>query len=421
MLQGLVSGQRNQGSDSWDALVSLLCSCELLIPFPPRRTYRSSSFVAQLVSLAIVLRVPAWATVRHLDSSRILIRKASGSLTNAVYFVSYPLSPSLPTILLRIYGSSSGSLISRSHELHTLHVLSSRYHIGPRIYGTFANGRIEEYFDSVTLGPSDLRDEKISRWIGSRMAELHSVEITAIEGPLSVRGLEGKSWEIGVKKNVRTWLPVARKVLAHPNVDKSERSVLNLDAFLEGWVRYLRWLSQVEKVEGSSQRVFAHNDTQYGNILRLTGKLAEGTPEHRQLVVVDFEYASPNPLAFDIANHFHEWTADYLSSTPHLLDFSRYPTPQQRRNFYQAYFSHTHTLQETSTTDVAGEARLAKLDRQVRVWSPASHGMWAIWGIVQAKDDVEKGLAETAAEFDYLGYAKCRMQRFFHEIAVLGV
>ncbi|KAG6381416.1 kinase-like domain-containing protein [Boletus reticuloceps] len=329
--------------------------------------------------------------------------------------------PSLPTILLRIYGSSSGSLISRSHELHTLHVLSSRYHIGPRIYGTFSNGRIEEYFDSVTLGPSDLRDENITRWIGSRMAELHSVEITAIEGPLSVRSLEGKSWEIGVKKNVRTWLPVARKVLAHPNVDMSERSVLNLDAFLEGWVRYLRWLSQVEKVEGFSRRVFAHNDTQYGNLLRLTGKLAEGTPEHRQLVVVDFEYASPNPLAFDIANHFHEWTADYHSSTPHLLDFSRYPTPQQRRNFYQAYLSHTHTLQETSTTDVAGEARLAKLDRQVRVWSPASHGMWAIWGIVQAKDDVEKSLAGTAAEFDYLGYAKYRMQRFFHEIAELGV
>lgn len=237
------------------------------------------------MSLVVALRVPAWATAQHLDPAQLLIRKASGSLTNAVYFVSYPLSPSIPTILLRIYGPSSGSLISRSRELHTLHILSSRYHIGPRIYGTFSNGRIEEYFDSVTLGPSDLRDEKISRWIGARMAELHSVEITAVEGPLAVRSQEGKSWEIGIKKNVKTWLPIARKVLAHPNLDESDRTVLNLDTFLEGWVRYLRWLSQVERVEGVSQRVFAHSDTQYGNLLRLTGKPAEDMPEHHQVSI----------------------------------------------------------------------------------------------------------------------------------------
>lgn len=230
----------------------------------------------------VALRVPAWSTVPNLDSTRLSIRKASGSLTNAVYFVSYPPSPSIPTILLRIYGSSSGSLISRSRELHTLHVLSSRYHIGPGIYGTFSNGRIEEYFESVTLGPSDLRDETISRWIGARMAELHSVEITAVEGPLAVRSLEGKSWDIGVKKNVKTWLPVAREVLRHPNVDKSDCVVLNLDAFVKAWVRYMGWLSQVEKLEGAGRRVFAHNDTQYGNLLRLNGK---GVPEHRQVSI----------------------------------------------------------------------------------------------------------------------------------------
>lgn len=138
-----------------------------------------------------------------------------------------------------------------------------------------------------------------------------------------------------------------------------------------------------------------------------------------KLVVVDFEYASPNPLAFDIANHFHEWTADYHSSTPHLLDPSRYPTAQQRRNLYQAYLLHAHTHSNTSLTEVAGEARLAKLERQVSLWSPASHGMWAIWGIVQAKHDVETGGNEV--EFDYIGYAKCRMELFFREVATLGV
>ena len=253
-----------------------------IIPHPyPYRLYQSPPFASQLVSLLVALQVPVWA-VQHIDPARVSLRKASGSLTNAVFFVSYP---SIPTVLLRIYGTSSDALISRSRELQTLHNLSSRYHIGPRIYGTFSNGRIEEYFNSVTLCPSDLRDEGISRWIAARMAELHSVEITAVEGPLAVRNLEGKSWDIGVKKNVKTWLPLAREVLAHYNIDQSDRTLLNLDAFSVAWSRYLRWLSQVEKVEGASRRVFAHNDTQYGNLLRLTDKLPDGVPEHHQVRV----------------------------------------------------------------------------------------------------------------------------------------
>jgi len=57
----------------------------------------------------------------------------------------------------------------------------------------------------------------------------------------------------------------------------------------------------------------------------------------------------------------------------------------------------------------------------VNIWSPASHGMWAMWGIVQARDDLERCRMGTDAEFDYIGYAKCRMGKFFHEIATLGV
>ncbi|KIK95624.1 hypothetical protein PAXRUDRAFT_140271 [Paxillus rubicundulus Ve08.2h10] len=377
------------------------------------RSYRSPSFATQLVSVLVGLRVPAWCTAQ-LNPTMLSVRKVSGSLTNAVYFVSCP-SSSVPTVLLRIYGPSSSSLISRSRELHTLHILSSRYHIGPRIYGTFSNGRIEEYFDSVTLVPSDLRDETISRWIGARMAELHSVEISAVEGPLTVSSLEGKSWKIGVKRNVKAWLPAAREVLAHPNVDEGDRVALGLDAFNEQWAQYIRWLSHIEKTEGANRRVFAHNDAQHGNLLRLTSKLAEGVPEHRQIVVVDFEYASPNPLAFDIANHFHEWTADYNSSTPHVLDLSRYPTLDQRRNFYEAYLLRA----QAPSSEAVSEASLTKLDRQVRVWSPAAHGMWAIWGIVQARDNVERGMGE--GDFDYIGYAKCRMEGFLREIKDLGV
>lgn len=90
---------------------------------------------------------------------------------------------SAPTLLLRIYGPSSGSLISRRNELHILHTLSSEYQIGPRVLGTFANGRVEEYFHSRALVKEEMRDPRISRWIGRRMRELHSVDLDRMIRP----------------------------------------------------------------------------------------------------------------------------------------------------------------------------------------------------------------------------------------------
>ncbi|KIK26585.1 hypothetical protein PISMIDRAFT_636707 [Pisolithus microcarpus 441] len=379
------------------------------------RSYKSQAFATRLLSVVVALQVPGWCTAPDISPALLSIHKVSGALTNSVYFVSCPSSRCVPTLLLRIYGVSTDSLISRPRELNILHILSSQYNIGPVIYGTFTNGRIEEYFDSITLTPRDIREKTISRWIGARMAELHSVKISAVEGPLAITSQEGKSWEIGVKRNIKAWLPLAAEILVHPNMKEEDTAALDLDAFRQKWSRYMRWISHIEKVEGCSRRVFAHNDAQYGNLLRLTRGLPEGTPEHHQIVVVDFEYAAPNPLAFDIVNHFHEWTADYHSSAPHTLHPSRYPTPEERRNFYQAYLAHVNS----ASCGVVSATNLAQLERQVRIWSPASHAMWAVWGIVQAKDNLERGTGE--CEFDYISYAKCRMQAFSCELEELGV
>jgi choline kinase len=130
--------------------------------------------------------------------------------------------------------------------------------------------------------------------------------------------------------------------------------------------------------------------------------------------VVDFEYAGLNPAAFDIANHFHEWTADYHSATPHLLDPSRYPNNEQRRNFYRAYLEYSSPMRESTI-----EYNMEQLDKQVRVWSPASHGMWAVWGLVQAREALEGEAVE--CEFDYVGYALSRVEGFRREIKELGL
>ena len=160
--------------------------------------------------------------------------------------------------------------------------------------------------------------------------------------------------------------------------------------------------------------------------------------------MVDFEFAAPNPAAFDIANHFHEWTANYHGPTPHLLDPSRYPNESQRRNFYEAYLAHssppyTIATDHSTVTKHGGSesgcgvnsnliAEYRRLEAEIKVWSPATHAMWAVWGIIQARDDLEmvlqaklKGTKADEPEFDYLGYALCRVEGFRREIKALGI
>jgi choline kinase len=254
-------------------LLSNLSNLILLTITPFIRHYKKPPFISQLVEIIRKLHVPSWIT-SQIPLEDITVHKVSGSLTNSVFFVSCPTVSSTSTLLLRIYGSSSGSLVSRPKELQTLHTLSSRYNIGPRVYGTFENGRIEEYFDSVTLTSSDIRNPQISRWIGARMAELHSVDVDVVDGTS-----EGKKFQIAA--NVNSWVTSAKEVLRLPSVSDSTRQELDLSRFKDEWNRYFAWATREGRGLGS-KRVFAHNDTQYGNLLRLKDR-SGGIDGHRQV------------------------------------------------------------------------------------------------------------------------------------------
>ena len=122
------------------------------------------------------------------------------------------------------------------------------------------------------------------------MAELHSVDIATIEWQS-----HGSNIEIGVQKNVHSWLPHARSVLALPAITPAIRKELDLDRFQAKWESYTKWL---KAAHFDSHPVFCHNDAQYGNLLRLNN-VEEGTPEHHQV-----RSLLPPPVALCYRNHF---------------------------------------------------------------------------------------------------------------------
>ena len=148
-----------------------------------------------------------------------------------------------PTLLFRVYGPSSGALISRTEELRILHVLSTQYGLGPKVYGTFDNGRVEQFFPSRALTAAELRDPAVSRGIAKRMRELHSVDLKA----LGYRSAEPMVWRC-----LREWAALAEDVLV-----ALERAGSPLDFSLhsvrEEMERYRSWV----QAQGPGGVVFA--------------------------------------------------------------------------------------------------------------------------------------------------------------------
>ncbi|KAL8807671.1 MAG: hypothetical protein Q9200_004571 [Gallowayella weberi] len=399
-------------------------------------------FKNEIVRLTHTLKCKGWRCV-PLEGANISVERLSGALTNAVYVVSPPkdLSQLLSTtndsttslaskrhpskLLLRIYGPQAEHLIDRDNELQILRRLA-RKRIGPRLLGTFANGRFEEFFNARTLTAKDLRIPETSKQIAKRMRELHEgIELLKEErnaGPFLWRNWD--CW-VGRCEEVITWLDdemiAGKQGAARTGADawKKRGLVCGVEwpIFRKTVEHYRKWLEdQYGGYEAVKDKlVFAHNDTQYGNLLRLQpsgeSPLLHPANEHKQLIVIDFEYASANT----------EWCYNYHNpSKPYGLNERSYPTVEEQHRFLKAYVQHrpfrptlstqsssaslrpslSHSIsnfmldsrappaqiaEEEKSREEATENEIQRLAHEVRIWRPANSAQWVAWGIVQAK------------------------------------
>lgn len=425
------------------------------------------TFKNEIVRLAHTMGIKGWRKFPKECAGDIDVVRLSGALTNAVYVVtppanlppppraedgSYTLVPrrSPQKLLLRIYGPQVEHLIDREKELQILRRLG-RKNIGPKVLGTFNNGRFEQYFEARTLTPEDLRYPDTMKSIAKRMRELHDgIELEKEEregGPMVL-----KNWDKWVDRceQVISWLD--KEIQSDHNDAKAQSESWRRRGFVCGvpWPlfrravdHYRKWLEDTcgGADEIKRQLVFAHNDTQYGNLLRLEPKsespLLLPANEHKQLVVIDFEYASANTPGFEFANHFSEWCYNYMDPEySYYFDIKQYPTPEQQHNFISAYVSHRpfngqssvspsgtpqmraatsnpptfnlddhdpnqtqkHADAEKAAEDIH-EAEVQFFMRQTRLWRVINSAQWVAWGVVQAKvPGMEEGIAAAEAE-----------------------
>lgn len=426
-----------------------------------------ATFKYEIVRLSHTLRLKGWRRVPLDLSGEISVERLSGALTNAVYVVSPPekltsqddsensaqasKSPP-PKLLLRIYGPQVEHLIDRESELQILRRLA-RKRIGPRLLGTFSNGRFEEFFYAKPLTPADLHNPDTSKRIAKRMRELHE-GIDLLRDERDAGPFVWRNWDKWVDRceQIVTWLDKEiqqdnQQPTQNPADEWRQRGLVcgvEWPVFRQMVQKYRVWLEDkyggLDKI--NERLVFAHNDTQYGNILRLepSGKspLLLPSNEHKQLVVIDFEYANANLPGLEFANHFTEWCYNYHDQPPYKCTDKLYPTIEDQRRFIKAYLLHNPEVkapggsasnpptphfgplptsgsstalaataaptsisafmldsrappgekysyfdQETQREDQT-EAEVQRLMAETRLWRLANSVQWTAWGIVQA-------------------------------------
>ncbi|KAM7267089.1 hypothetical protein ACFE04_009255 [Oxalis oulophora] len=303
-----------------------------------------------------------------INRNEMQIIPLKGAMTNQVYQIKWTSTSTSTTttkLLVRIYGEGVDKLFNRDDEINTFQCIS-KLGMGPLLLARFHNGRVEEFIHARTLSAADLRNEVTSGLIATKLKEFHDLQMPGAK-------------EVRLWNRLRNWLKTAKEDCTE-EVTKLFR-LDEIDTEID--------LLESELLKDENLVGFCHNDLQYGNIMI--------DEETNSITIIDYEYASYNPIAYDIANHFCEMAADYHTDTPHILDYNKYPGLEERQRFVGKYLS--------ASGAEPSQSEMEELLQNVEKHTLASHLLWGLWGIISEHfNDID---------FEYLEYAKQRFNQYW--------
>ncbi|KAI9538193.1 hypothetical protein NQZ68_017926 [Dissostichus eleginoides] len=326
-------------------------------------------------------------------SPAVVFLFCSGGLSNLLYLCCLPdhvpaVADEPCIVLLRVYGAILQGVDSLVLESVMFAILAERT-LGPKLYGIFPQGRLEQYFPNTRMRTDQLPDPAISAEIATKVACFHEMSMPFNKEPSWLFGTIDKYMDQVMKLNfvreahvkkykklMKLDLPAELENLRNGNANVVEDIVMpnmedNEDKEDDEEEEEEQGVTSVARpVEGSSSAedsdndnlpddnesggggeeslhdftaesssallaetkspvVFCHNDVTEGNILILEDKDPNTTD---RLMLIDFEYSSYNYRGFDFGNHFCEWMYDYTYNQWPFYKATQenYPTREQQ-------------------------------------------------------------------------------------------
>ncbi|KAL8785215.1 MAG: hypothetical protein Q9213_003484 [Squamulea squamosa] len=289
-------------------------------------------------------------------------------------------------VLIRAYGKGTDVLIDREREAQS-HSLLCTKGLAPELLARFQNGliyRIGQWHAVLPVIPATA-----SNPVEGTDDPLFAQQPSQARPPVEViNGITPAK----IAPNV--WTVMQKWIFALPTATESERH--RNETLQRELERTVADIADVPSL-GNDGLVFSHCDLLSGNVIVHPRNTTESAPTTDTVSFIDYEYATPAPAAFDLANHFAEWGG-------FECNYKALPTRAVRRAFIEEYLisyaSHT-TL--PSNTDLKTYTR--RLFDEVDAYRGVPGLYWGIWALIQA--------TISQIDFDYASYAEVRLQEYW--------
>jgi ethanolamine kinase len=298
------------------------------------------------------------------------------------------------------------------------HSLLARHNLAPSLYARFDNGLLYKFIQGSVCAPADLRRPEVWRGVAQRLGEWHAtLPISSISStcpaPAQLPPHTNKRASLAAmaaltpgKPIPNVWTTMQKWILALPTSTSAQSD--RRAQLMQELESLTQMLGDTPGVGGSNAFVFAHCDLLSGNVIiepapssaaasRRSSAASAGSSEPDTAACVsfiDYEYATPAPASFDLANHFAEWGG-------FDCDYSAMPTRTIRRSFLREYLISFSLHQNRSYK----EEELEQLFEQVDAFRGVPGFYWGIWALIQAQISL--------IAFDYAGYAEIRLGEYF--------
>lgn len=296
------------------------------------------------------------------------------------------------------------------------HSLLASRGLAPPLLARFENGLLYRFIEGDVCTSEDLQRPEIYRAVARRLAQWHStLPIAAIS---SIKDSEEQDLGAvgGQNGHAHDQKAVSKKSRPHPNMWTTMREWIDAtpggtekererkNSLHKEWEYLSSRLGEVPGLDGYDY-IFSHCDLLSGNVIVEPTPTADEhpnatKPSHQDPTVsfIDYEYATPAPAAFDIANHFAEWGG-------FDCDYNALPTQSQRREFLSHYLKSYRTHAAASEKSSNFEKELNQLYTQVDLFRGIPGFYWGIWALIQA--------TISQIDFDYASYAETRLAEYW--------
>lgn len=270
--------------------------------------------------------------------------------------------------------------------------------LAPQLLARFQNGMLYKFLRGTVTSPSDLQTRDVGLAVARRLGEWHAV-LPCIPNPpenssAGANGVQDTDNRSTGKLVPNIWTTMQKWIHALPAETISEKN--RQETLRNEMIRLVPELSSRPSL-GVNGLVFAHCDLLSGNII-VEPRAKDEVDAQLTVNFIDYEYATPSPAAFDIANHFAEWGG-------FECDYSQLPTKYQRKEFIHEYISSYATHIQPDMSPINQEFEAARLMEEVDMFRGIPGLYWGIWGLIQAQI--------SRIDFDYSSYAELRLSEYW--------